>query len=63
MNSDEKKDWLSYIDAMTAVHHLQLDAERRAAVLQQMILIETLARRFVDFLLEPEVEIAPVFRP
>ena len=63
MNSDEKMDWLSYIDAMSAVHHLQLDAERCAAVLQQMTIIESLARRFVDFPLEPEVEIAPVFRP
>jgi hypothetical protein len=63
MNSDPKVDWPSYVDAMAAAHHLQLDSERRAAVLQQMTNIEVLARRFLEFPLEAEVEIAPVFRP
>jgi len=56
-------DWPSYVDAMAALHRLPLDAERRAEVVRQMSNIETLARRFMDFPLEPEVEPAPVFRP
>ena len=48
---------------MAALQHLPLDATRRAEVIQQMAQIETLARRFVDFPLEAEVEPAPVFRP
>jgi hypothetical protein len=63
MNPEAKADWSAYIDTMAAVHELRLDAERRAAVLQQMTNIEALARRFLDFPLEAEVEIAPVFRP
>lgn len=63
MNPDSKVDWSAYIDTMTTVHALRLDAERRAAVLQQMTNIEVLAHRFLDFPLEAEVEIAPVFRP
>jgi hypothetical protein len=55
--------WPSYVDAMAALQHLPLDATRRAEVIQQMAQIETLARRFVDFPLEAEVEPAPVFRP
>ena len=63
VNSDAKTDWPAYIDTMTAVHELRLNAERRAAVHQQMTNIEVLAHRFLDFPLEAEVEIAPVFRP
>jgi hypothetical protein len=63
MNPDPKVDWPAYIETMTVVHALPLSAERRAAVLQQMNNIEVLAQRFLDFPLEAEVEIAPVFRP
>jgi hypothetical protein len=59
----EKTDWSAYIDAMTALHRLPLDGERRSEVVRQMTYIETLAQRFVDFPLEAEVEPAPVFRP
>jgi Protein of unknown function (DUF4089) len=55
-------DWPAYVDAMAALQCLPLDAERRAAVIEQMIHIETLARLFVDFPLEAELEPAPVFR-
>ncbi len=63
MNIDTKVDWSSYIDAMAALHDLRLDPERRTEVIRQMLHIETLARRFMDFPLEAEVELAPVFRP
>ena len=63
MEPDAKIDWPSYIDAMAALHGLTLEPERRAEVVRQMTHIETLARRFVDFPLEAEVEIATVFRP
>ena len=45
------------VDATATVHRLVLDEDRRAAVIQQMLLIETLARRFIDFPLEPEMAI------
>jgi hypothetical protein len=61
--SDTPVDWPSYIDAMAALHELPLSPERRGEVIRQMMHIETLARRFVDFPLEAEVEPAPVFRP
>lgn len=56
-------DWPAYVDAMAALHRLPLDDTRRAAVIQQLAQIETLAQRFTDFPLEPDVEPAPVFRP
>jgi Protein of unknown function (DUF4089) len=59
----ESYDWPSYVDAMAALQRLPLDAERRAQVVRQLIQIETLAQRFVDFPLAPELEPAPVFRP
>ena len=62
MNAD-KVDWPSYIETMAALHRLPLDAERRAEIARQMTHIETLAQRFMDFPLKPEVELAPVFRP
>ena len=62
MNPD-KVDWPSYIDAMAALHRLSLDAERRVEVARQMTHIETLARRFVDFPLDTDMELAPVFCP
>jgi len=62
MNPD-KIDLASYVDAMAALHRLPLDKERRAEVIRQMANIETMARRFVDFPLDTEVEPAPVFRP
>ncbi len=55
--------WAAYVDAMAALHRLPLDDERRAAVIQQLAGIETLARSFVDFPLPAETEPAPVFRP
>jgi Protein of unknown function (DUF4089) len=61
--SAEVFDWPSYVDAMSALHRLPLDAERRAEVVRQLINIETLAQRFMDFPLEAEIEPAPVFRP
>jgi len=63
MKNPDAFDWPSYIDAMATLHRLPLDAERRTEVARQMMQIETLARRFVDFPLKPEVEAAPVFRP
>lgn len=56
-------DWSAYIDSMTALHQLHLDADRKAEVMRQMARIETMAQRFVDFPLEAEIELAPVFRP
>jgi Protein of unknown function (DUF4089) len=61
--TDTTVDWASYVDAMAALHDLSLTPERRTEVIRQMIYIETLARRFVDFPMEAEVEPAPVFRP
>ena len=55
--------WPAYIDTMAALHRLPLNGERRAEVVRQMAHIETLAQRFVNFPLESEVELAPVFRP
>jgi hypothetical protein len=63
MKNPDTVDWPSYIDAMAALQRLPLDAARRAEVARQMMHIETLARRFVDFPLKPEIEAAPVFRP
>ena len=63
LNPDKKVDWPSYVDTMAALHGLTLDAGRRDEVVRQMAHIETLARRFVDFPLAAEVELAPVFRP
>ena len=57
------QDWEPYVEAMTRLHRLPLDAARKQAVVQQLANLETMARRFVDFPLEPEIEIAPVFRP
>lgn len=59
----DKIDWPAYVDTMAALQRLPLDAERRAEVVRQMTHIETLAQRFVNFPLESEVELAPVFRP
>ena len=59
----DKIDWPAYIDSMAGLQRLPLDAERRAEVVRQMTHIETLAQRFVNFPLEPEVEPAPVFHP
>lgn len=59
----EPFDWPSYVDAMAALQRLPLDAERRAEVVRQLIYIETLAQRFMNFPLAPELEPAPVFRP
>jgi hypothetical protein len=61
--SPDKTDWASYVDTMAALHDLQLNAELRGEVIRQLERIDTLARRFVDFPLEAEVELAPVFRP
>jgi hypothetical protein len=55
--------WPAYVDAMSALQRLPLDAERRAAVIQQLTQIEILARRITEFPLPPELEPAPVFRP
>ncbi len=62
MNS-AKTDWASYVDTMAALHGLQLNAELRGEVIRQLERIDTMAQRFVDFPLEAEVELAPVFRP
>ena len=62
MNSDSFG-WISYVNTMAALHRLPLDAERHAEVVRQMKNIETLAQRFMDFPLKPEVEPAAVFRP
>lgn len=56
-------DWTSYVEAMAAVQQLPLDAERRTEVVAQMVRIEALAKRFVDFPLEAALEPALVFRP
>jgi len=56
-------DWPAYVDHMASLHGLVLDTERRTEVIAQMQRIELLARRFLDFELEPHVEPAPVFRP
>jgi hypothetical protein len=61
--SAEPFDWPRYVDVMAALQGLPLNAERRTAVIQQLATIETLARQFTDFPLEPEIEPAPVFRP
>ena len=59
----EAFDWPAYVDAMSALQRLPLDAARRAEVVRQLANIESLAQRFMDFPLAPEVEPAPVFRP
>jgi Protein of unknown function (DUF4089) len=59
----EKIDWPAYVAVMTAVHRLPLDDTRRGEVIQQLVNIEVLAQRVMEFPLEPEVEPAPVFRP
>lgn len=56
-------DWSSYVDATAAAHRLSLDDQRRAEVVRQLMAIEALARRFLEFPLDPELEPAPVFRP
>jgi hypothetical protein len=61
--TDATKNWPAYIDAMAVLHELPLSPERRIEVIRHMMHIETLARRFVDFPLEAELEPAPVFRP
>ena len=58
-----KTDWASYVDTMASLHGLELDAELRGEVIQQLERIDTLAQRFVDFPFEASVELAPVFRP
>ena len=63
MSIPDNFDWSSYVEAMATLHGLPLDARRRAEVVRQMTNIEALARRFMDFPLEPEIESAPVFRP
>ena len=59
----EAFDWPAYVDAMTKLQRLPLDAERRAEVVRQLTAIESLVQCFMDFPLEPEIEPAPVFRP
>ena len=61
--SNDATDWAGYVDAMAALQRLPLNDARRAAVIEQLINIESLARRFVDFPLPVDVEPAPVFRP
>lgn len=54
--------WDAYIDAVTELHDLPLDAARRAEVIEQLKRIEAIAQVMLDFPLEAEVEPAPVFR-
>lgn len=52
----------AYVDAALGLHDLKLDAERRAAVIEQFRLLTTLAGQFLDQPLAPDDEPAPVFR-
>ena len=55
MNPD-KIDWASYVDTMAALHRLELNGELRSDVIRQLERIDTVAHRFVDFPLKPELQ-------
>ncbi|MBL0920468.1 MAG: DUF4089 domain-containing protein [Hydrogenophaga sp.] len=52
----------AYVDAALALHGFNLGAETRAAVLQQFKVIAAVATPVLAQALQPEDEMAPVFR-
>lgn len=54
--------WDTYVDAVTELHDLPLNAIRRTEVIEQLKRIEVIAQPMLDFPLDAQAEPAPVFR-
>lgn len=56
-------DWSAYVELLSAVHGLELDAERRVEVALQLGRIAAMAETLMDFSLPARIEAAAVFKP
>ena len=52
-----------FVDASLALQGYELSEEARQAVIQNFQFIELIARSLMETELDPELEMAPVFRP